>query len=91
MKNILLVVVAIIVVFVVGNFFFSSSTPQVIQVSGSTSTADYMAAVTKEYKAKTGVDIEYQAIGSTAGIENANNDTTTFGTSSRSLKDSEKA
>ncbi len=68
-----------------------ASSNQAVTISGSTSVEEFMTnTIAPAYESKTGNNIEYQSIGSTAGIKNAINGTTTFGTSSRELTSDEK-
>ncbi len=62
-----------------------------ITVSGSTSVEEFMTnVIAPAYNSESGNTIEYQSVGSTAGIKNAITGTTTFGTSSRDLKTDEE-
>ncbi|WP_061994028.1 phosphate ABC transporter substrate-binding protein [Clostridium sp. ATCC 25772] len=63
-----------------------------IKISGSTSVAPLMEKESAEYKGKNpNTNIEIQAVGSSAGIQNTINGVTELGMSSRDLKEEEKA
>ncbi len=62
-----------------------------ITVSGSTSVEPVGVALGDEFMAlNPGVAFTYEGIGSSGGVENANDGTTMIGTASRNIKDSEK-
>ncbi len=83
--------VAVLSLFVLVLAGCGASGSEPITISGSTSVEEFMTnVIAPAYESETGNTIEYQSIGSTAGIKNATSGTTTFGTSSRDLKDEEK-
>lgn len=82
----LIVSISLLLIILIG---CSNSKSEIITVSGSTSVADYFKIISMEYEGLTGTQIEYQAIGSSAGIKNADVGITTFGTSSREIKPEE--
>ncbi len=87
MKKITIVLLAFILILT----GCQSSENKAITISGSTSVEEFMTnVVAPAYNADTGNTIEYQSVGSTAGIKNAMSGTTTFGTSSRDLKADEQ-
>ncbi len=62
-----------------------------VSLSGSTSVEKIGIALGDEFMAlNPDVDFTYQAIGSSAGVKNANEGVTMIGTASRNIKDSEK-
>lgn len=62
-----------------------------VTVSGSTSVGPVMEVIAEEIKAKDGVAVEVQQLGSSAGIKNAIEGTSEIGMASRDLKDEEKS
>ncbi|WP_028117429.1 phosphate ABC transporter substrate-binding protein [Ferrimonas senticii] len=63
---------------------------ETITVSGSTSVTGVMEVLAETYSNKTGISVEVQGTGSSAGIRAANEGTSMLGMSSRNVKDSEK-
>ncbi len=61
-----------------------------VTVSGSTSVTGVMEVLAETYTNKTGVAVEVQGTGSSAGIRAANAGTSMLGMSSRNVKDTEK-
>ncbi|WP_298444412.1 phosphate ABC transporter substrate-binding protein [uncultured Ferrimonas sp.] len=61
-----------------------------ITISGSTSVTGVMEVLAETYSNKTGIAVEVQGTGSSAGIRAANEGTSMLGMSSRNVKDSEK-
>lgn len=69
----------------------SSDGGKTVTVSGSTSVGPVMEVIAEEFKAKNGVSVEVQQLGSSAGIKNAMEGTSEIGMASRDLKDEEKS
>lgn len=67
----------------------SAVAAQTITVSGSTSVTGVMEVLAETYTGKTGINVEVQGTGSSAGIRAANEGTSMLGMSSRDVKDSE--
>ncbi|QIZ76140.1 phosphate ABC transporter substrate-binding protein [Ferrimonas lipolytica] len=63
---------------------------ETITVSGSTSVTGVMEVLAETYSNKTGISVEVQGTGSSAGIKAANEGTSMLGMSSRNVKDTEK-
>ncbi|WP_041766497.1 phosphate ABC transporter substrate-binding protein [Psychromonas ingrahamii] len=77
-------VIGLLVAIVLSPIAFASS-ETTVTIAGSTSVSNVMEVLGETYQKKTGIDVEVQGMGSSAGIVAARNGTTMLGMSSREL------